>query len=64
MPVTPSHGCAADIGNEDVTEPATREIFRLVRKDEINDKLLEKALYIRWPDDGVWYRAKIKKVAL
>ena len=38
-------------------------IFRLLTKNDLTKDVLEKELYILWPDNAQWYAAEIIKVS-
>lgn len=38
------------------------EVYRLLRRADVSDALLEQEVHILWPDNGVWYGAVIKDV--
>lgn len=40
-----------------------KHIFRLLTKSDLTKDILEKELFILWPDNGQWYAAEIIKVS-
>ena len=40
----------------------TKLIFRLLAKSDLTKDVLEKELFILWPDNAQWYAAEIIKV--
>lgn len=39
-----------------------RQVYRLLRAEDVQPALLAQEVHILWPDDGVWYGAVIEKV--
>eukprot|EP00887_Chlorella_sp_A99_P000072 scaffold16.g72.t1 len=42
-------------------QPKVKYVYRLLRKADVSDALLLKTVYVLWPDDGTWYRAKVQE---
>ena len=47
---------------DDKPQRQTKHIFRLLTKSDLTKEILEKELFILWPDNGQWYAAEIIKV--
>jgi hypothetical protein len=39
-----------------------RQVYRLLRVEDVQPALLAHEVHVLWPDDGVWYAAVIEKV--
>ena len=47
---------------DDKPQRQTKHIFRLLAKSDLTKEVLDKELFILWPDNGQWYAAEIMKV--
>ena len=46
----------------DKPQRQTKHIFRLLTKSDLTKDVLDKELFILWPDNAQWYAAEIIKV--
>ena len=47
---------------DDKPQRQTKHIFRLLTKSDLTKDVLDKELFILWPDNAQWYAAEIIKV--
>lgn len=43
-------------GSKDV-----KRVFRLLRKSDVSKELVGREVFTLWPDNGMWYKGKVRK---
>ena len=39
-------------------------MYRLLRPGDIGESLVDKTVYVLWPDDGTWYRGEVTECSV
>jgi hypothetical protein len=42
-------------------EKRIKHVYRLLRKADVSLDLVDREVFVLWPDDGTWYRGRIEE---